>query len=293
MLDFIINPLAGGKNGKRMKKTLALIENRLKERQVEYAFHFTERARHATELTSALINNGATDIIICGGDGSLHEVINGFSDFDRVNMGIIPCGTGNDFASALKLPLDPLKALDLILDGKPQYVDFMQMPTVRGLNVIGMGIDVEVLKKYEALKKKTKFGYTKCLISTLMNFEYTDFDADLDDGKDNGHYRSFLAAVANGHRFGGGLEICPVANPSDNKLDFVAVWEMPRLKIVNAFLKLKQKKLLTLKEAVHKTCEKITVTAPFPYTVNVDGELYENIPFEVTIVSNKLKVYRP
>ena len=292
MLDFIINPLAGGKKGKRMKKTLVLLENRLKERLIEYKFHFTERARHSTEIVASLIKNGATDIIVCGGDGSLHEVINGFSDFDRVNMGIIPCGTGNDFASALNLPLDPVKALDVILDGKTKYVDFMQMPTVRGLNVIGMGIDVEVLKKYESLKKKTKFGYTKCLINTLMNFEYTDFDAEL-DGANTTRYRSFLAAVANGHRFGGGLEICPVSNPCDNKLDFVAVWEMPRLKIVKAFLKLKQKKLLTLKETVHKECEKIVVTAPFPYTVNVDGELYENIPFEVTIVSNTLKVYHP
>ena len=240
MLDFIVNPLAGGKNGKRMKKTLSVLENRLKERQIEYKFHFTERVKHATELVKTLIEKGATDVIVCGGDGSLHEVINGFSNFEKVNLGIIPCGTGNDFANAIKLPLNPKKALDIILDGKPQYTDFMQMPTVRGLNVIGMGIDVEVLKRYENLKKKTKLGYTKCLIDTLKNFEYSDFSADLDGtGKEN--YRSFMAAIANGYRYGGGLEICPVATPTDKKLNFVAVREIPRLKIIGAFIKLKQK----------------------------------------------------
>lgn len=292
MLDFIINPLAGGKNGKRMKKNIALIENRLNEKQVKYNFHFTERARHATELTEKIIKNGATDVIVVGGDGSLHEVLNGFSDFDKVSMGIIPCGTGNDFANALKLPSDTIKALDVVLESEPKYTDFMQMPTVRGLNVIGMGIDVEVLKRYESLKKKNKFGYTKCLIKTLMDFEYTDFDTEI-DGKKGESYRSFIAAVANGHRLGGGLEICPVADPSDKKLDFVAVREMPKLKIINAFIKLKQKKILSLKEAVHKLVEKIKITVPFPYTVNVDGELYENIPFEISVVSDTLRVYRP
>jgi diacylglycerol kinase (ATP) len=125
-----------------------------------------------------------------------------------------------------------------------------------------------------------------------MNFEYSDFDADLDqNGKE--HYRSFLAAVANEHRFGGGLEICPIADPTDKQLDFIAVREMPKLKIVGAFLKLKQGKLLSVKQTVHKKGKYIKITADIPYTVNVDGELYENIPFEVTLVSDTLKVYRP
>ena len=51
---------------------------------------------------------------------------------------------------------------------------------MRGINAVGIGVDVDVIKRYEALKKKNKFGYTKCLIKTLMNFEYTDFTAIID-----------------------------------------------------------------------------------------------------------------
>ncbi len=291
MLDFIINPIAGGRDGKKMKKNLTLIEKRLIERQIDHKLHFSEKTKDATELTKKLIKNGATDVIVVGGDGTLHEVINGFSNFESVNLGLIPCGTGNDFASALKLPSDPVKALDVILDGSPKYTDYMQMPTVRGINVIGMGIDVEVLKKYDALKKKTKFGYTKCLLNALFEFKCSDFDAVLDDG-DKEHYRSFIVAVANGHRFGGGLEVCPVADPADGKLDFFALLDMSKLKVINAFLKLKQKKILQVKQAVHKTMEKIAISCPVPYTVNVDGELYENIPFEIKVVSNTLRMYR-
>lgn len=291
MLDLIINPIAGGKQGKRMQKALTLIQQRLNERQIDFFIHFTEEKGHATALTKELIEKGATCIVVVGGDGTLHEVLNDFSNFENVKMGIIPCGTGNDFAAALKLPSDPVQALDIILDGEAKYTDYMQMPTVRGLNIIGMGIDVDVLKRYERLKRKTKFGYTRALLSTLLRYKYIDFKAEFNGEKRP--YRSFTACVANGHRYGGGLEVCPVADPTDNLLDFVAVAEIKKLGLINALIKLKKGKLLTLKQATHERTALVKVEAKAPYTVNVDGELYENIPFEVEIVKNTLQIYRP
>ncbi len=290
MLDFLINPIAGGKHGKKIRKTTDVIQRVLNKKGVAYTLHFSKKRGDAKTLTQTLIANGATDIIVVGGDGTLHEVINGFSNFDKVTLGIIPCGTGNDFASALNLPFNVEKAIDVILNGKSQYTDFMQMPTVRGLNVIGTGIDVDVLKRYESLKRKNKFGYTSSLIKTLFNFEYSDFTATL-DGKETKH-RSFVAGIANGHRYGGGIPVCPVADPSDGKLDFIAVKEMPKLKIIGAFLKLKAGKVLKLKQTTHEKAEKIKIDIAKPYTVNVDGELYDDIPFEIEIVTNTLKIYR-
>ncbi len=290
MIDFIVNPTAGGRDGKKIKKALPKIEKRLIERGVQYVIHMTKNVSQATEITDSLIKNGATCIVVVGGDGTLHEVINGFSNFEKVSMGIIPCGTGNDFASALGLPLDPVKALDLILDGEPKFTDFMQMPTVRGLNIIGMGIDVDVLKRYSALKKKTKFKYTWCLIKTLLNFDFIDFEAEI-DGKVS-HHHSFIAAIANGYRYGGGIEICPPANPTDKKLDFMAVREIRGLKIISAFIKLKAGKIMSFPQTYHTNMQEIKIKVKPPYTVNVDGELYDNIPFEVKIVSDKLRVFR-
>ena len=291
MLDFIINPIAGGRKGKKLKNTINLLESLLKQRQVDYTFHFTDHKGHAKELTENLIENGATDIIVVGGDGSLHEVINGFSNFENVRLGLIPFGTGNDFASAVKIPKDVEKALNLIINGSAKYTDFMQMPTVRGINIIGTGIDVDVLKRYESLKKKNKFGYTMCLIKTLFKFNLTEFSADVDGEVCD--YRSFIACIANGHVYGGGIPICPPADPTDNYLNFLAVKSIKGLKIIPAFLKLKSGKILTLKQSEHfNCCKKIKITTKTPCTVNVDGELYENIPFEVEIVSNKLQMYR-
>ncbi len=289
MLDFIINPIAGGKHGKKIRKVVNVIETCLKEKGVEYRLHYTTYKGHAKALTETLISEKATDIIVVGGDGTLHEVVNGFTDFN-VNLGLAPCGTGNDFASSIGISLDPHKALDVILNQEPKFTDFMQLPKVRGINVVGTGIDVDVLKRYEKLKTKNKFNYTTCLIRTLFNFEYTDFTAKIDDKEFP--YRSFIACIANGNVFGGGIPICPVATPTDNKLNFIAVKAISKIKLINAFLKLKKGKVLSLKQTEHFECQNVDILTKKPCTINVDGELYENMPFSVKIVSNKLKMYR-
>lgn len=291
MLGFIVNPIAGGKKGKKIKNSLPLIENRLKERNIEYKICLTEKKGDGKTLTEKLIDEGASTIIVVGGDGTLHEVINGFKDFDKVSLGIIPLGTGNDFANALNLSLDPVKALDAILDGTPTYVDFMQMPTVRGLNVIGMGLDVEVLKRYEKLKKKTKFGYTLCLLKTLLKFKCVDFSVLENDNERE--FNSFIACIANGHCFGGGINICPTAKVEDNKLNFVAVSKVNKFVLVKLLIKLLGKKIHTAKQFYTSELEKIKIIPKDKdYTINVDGELYDNIPFEIKIVSNTLKVVK-
>lgn len=292
MLNLLVNPVAGGKNGKKMLKNLSLIINRLKEKNVAYKIFKTEKRGDATRLTQEIIKSGADNVVVVGGDGTLHETINGFSNFDKVALGIIPCGTGNDFAAALKIPENPVKAVDIILEEQPKFTDFMQMPTVRGLNIIGMGIDVDVLKYYAAAKKKTKLTYTKCLIKALAKFKCIDFSAQTDDGETI-KYNSFMACVANGYRYGGGIPVCPTATPTDNKLDFLAVKNLSKLKMIFAFIKLKAGKILSLKQASHQNMSKINILPSTErYTVNVDGELYDDIPFSVEIVSDKLRVYR-
>jgi YegS/Rv2252/BmrU family lipid kinase len=291
MLDFIVNPIAGGKGGKKILDFIPKLKEFLKLKSLKFTIHFTKKKGEAKKLTDTLIKDGATDIVCIGGDGTLHEVINAFHSFDKANLGLIPCGTGNDFAFATKIPLDPAKALDIILAKNAQYTDFFQLPGVRGINAVGVGVDVDVIKRYEALKKKTKFGYTKCLIKTLMNFEYTDFTAII-DGEESRHC-SFIADISNGPVYGGGIPICPIATPHDGELNFVAIEKIKKLAIIPAFLKLKRGKILSLKQSTTKPGKHIIIKPDKPCTINVDGELYDGIDFDVHIVSNTLKIYRP
>ena len=289
MLDIIVNPIAGGKQGKKIKKCLSKVETYLTEKQIEYTLHFSKFKGHATDLTKNLVENGATNLVAMGGDGTLHEVINGFSNFEKVTLGLIPCGTGNDFANVLNIPLDPIKALEIILNGNTKFVDFMQLPSVRGINIVGMGIDVDVLVKYSKTKRKNKFSYTWCLIKTLLNFNYTKFTAIIDGVKKD--YNAFIVAIANGNVYGGGIKVCPPANPTDKMLNFLTVDQIPKSKILGALIKLLKGKILSFPQTEHYTCQKVQIETQKPYVVNVDGELYADIPFEVEIVSDKLKMF--
>ncbi len=288
MLAIIVNPLAGGI--KKMTKNISLVEERLTNLNVDYKFYKTEKPKHATELTKQAISDGATTVVAMGGDGTLSEVINGLYDFDKITFGLIPCGTGNDFATHLNLPLDPLKALDVILNVPATYVDYMQLQGVRGINIVGMGIDVEILKLYSKLKKKTKMGYYNCLLRTLFSYKCKEFDTIIEDERTN--QTAFIACVANGSMFGGGIVMSPEAKSDDGKLDFVCVDEIKGLKILPALLKLNAGKVLQLKQTKFRQVERISVESNYPITVNVDGELYDDIPFDVQIVSNVLKMHK-
>ncbi len=291
MLNFIVNPHAGTFKGKKLKKTLKKLEDHLAERNVPYTIHKTNHKGHATTLTRNLIDTGATDIIAIGGDGTLHEILNGFHSFDKCNLGLIPCGTGNDFAGTLNISKDPVKALDLILDGEPKYIDYLQTPTVRGINVIGAGLDVVVLEHYEKLKRKTKLGYTMCLLKTLFGFKGITFECEVDGEKKT--YNSFIAAIANGTRFGGGIQICPSAIYNDGKINFVAVDFVKGLPLVGLLLKLNSGKILQAKGATEVSAEKVKITGESISRIQIDGELYPGDSLEVWVVSNQLKMYRP
>lgn len=291
MLDFIINPNAGSFKGRKLKKTLKIIETHLHKNNIPYTIHRTNYKNHAIKLTSNLISNGATDIIAIGGDGTLHEIINGFHNFENVNLGLIPCGTGNDFATAVGLPKKkPLKALEVILNNSPVYTDFMQMPGVRGMNIIGAGLDVDVLTRYEKLKRKNKISYYVCLIKALISFDNIKFKATTDEGE--AEYTSFIVGIANGKQFGGGMRLCSEADVADGKLNLVAINSVKKSKIPKLLVTFLRGKILSHPGTTMIKTERVKVETDSPVTVNIDGELYENLPFEVEVVSNKLKMYR-
>ena len=193
MYDLIINPHASrGKAAKKAQKVIGI----LNEKGVEFAAHYTAREKEAIEIAKELSEKGATDIIALGGDGTLNEVLNGI-DPEKVNLGLIPCGTGNDFAAAAKIPLDTEKALDIILNDSPKSTDYMVCGGVRGINVIGTGIDVDILKRCRRARFfKGKLQYVISLIVSLMKFKFYKFK--IVRGEQTEEKDALIACVGNG-----------------------------------------------------------------------------------------------
>jgi YegS/Rv2252/BmrU family lipid kinase len=291
MLHFIVNPRSGGNQGKHTDEKVTAVKNYLQNKNVEFEILCTEYKGHAKKMTEELTSQKNQTIIVIGGDGTLHEVINGWQDFDTCQMGLIPSGTGNDFATCVGLSENVEDCLDLILNTNAKYTDFMQLPGIRCINVAGMGIDVEVLRRYESLKNKTKAGYAKCLIKTLFTYKCEQFKSKINGAIST--LKSFIACVANGTMFGGGLRVCPEASVSDGELNFVAIKSMCKLKLPKALSMLKKGTILNHPNAIQEKCKKIKIEGLTPKTINCDGELYDNIPFEIEVVHDKLKMFRP
>ncbi|MFA6866798.1 MAG: acylglycerol kinase family protein, partial [Clostridia bacterium] len=172
MYYIIINPIAGKGNSLRALKT---VETILIGKKTEYEVLRTTHPGHASELTKEICdkNDENSTIIALGGDGTYNEILNGITDFTKVIVGFIPCGTGNDYVKATKIPKITQEALELILKGDVCYTDFIQLENKRALNCTGSGMDVDVLLRYARMKAfHGKIKYYASLIDTLFHLKF-------------------------------------------------------------------------------------------------------------------------
>lgn len=289
MYNIIVNP-NGGK-GKSLK-ALEKVEEILKNAGVEYVVHKTEYAGHATEITKDLSKNPDTKIIMLGGDGSFNEILNGIENFENVTLGFVPCGTGNDFVSASKHPVNIDDAMAVILKGETSYIDYIQLADRRCLNVLGGGMDVDVLLKYAEMKAfHGKIKYYASLLYTLAHTKWHKLRLTLDDGE-SVDKSVFMIGIGNGRSIGGGMPICPNAKVDDGVLSVVVVNEMKKRRIPVALLGFLKGKHVEKDFTEEFTAKKVKIEALDDSQFEADGEVFNSPMIECEVVSNVLRVYR-
>ncbi len=279
MYHILLNPVAGKK---KALKNLAKVEKVLTAKNIPYEVHKTSDVHDGTAIAKALTEKGETNLIVLGGDGTLHEVLNGIVDPTACRLGLIPSGTGNDFAGKAGLPLDAEKALEIILAGETKPTDYLVVGGVRCMNVGGMGMDVDVLERCKKGKLKGKIKYLLSLIRSLFAFKGLPVSIESDGVKEK--HDALIAAACNGTQFGGGITICPTAEIDDGKMNVVIVDCIGgKIKIIKAFLQLMKGRILQYPLTTHFLCERVTFTPDTPCTLQLDGELYEDVKFEVEL----------
>lgn len=286
MHQIIFNPTAGKK---KARKALETVCKTLREKNVSFQVHQTAAAHDAETIARRLTTAGASNLVVVGGDGTLHEVLNGIVDPSRCTLGLIPAGTGNDFAEAAEIPLDTEEAIKVLLERKAKPVDFLQVGERRCMNVAGLGIDVQVLQRCARGKMKGKLKYVLSLIQTVFGYKGCKVLVE-SDGVEVAR-DVLLAAACNGSQFGGGLRICPTAEIADGKISVVTVDCLGGVfKIVKAFLALIKGKILSLPASSHFLCDRVRLTTQQPCAVQLDGEIYQNLVLDVQ-VGKGLKMY--
>lgn len=288
MYHIIVNP-QGGK-GKSLK-ALTTVEEIFKNNNAQYVVHKTEYAGHATEIARELSKIPDTNIVVMGGDGSFHEVLCGIDNFDNVTLGLVACGSGNDFIKKSGHSTNVKEAVQTILNGKVGFVDYMELGEYRCLNVGGGGMDVDVLLKYANCKTlKGKAAYYYSLFYTLLHTRFHHLRITADGvTKDTS---VFMIGVGNGGFIGGGIPICPNAIVDDGLLNVGYVSEMKKSKIIFRLFKFLKGKHVGTDWGGEYTAKKVTIEALDDSRFELDGEIIEDTKLDIEVVHNKLKMFR-
>jgi diacylglycerol kinase (ATP) len=300
MYIFIINSVSG--NGKALK-VWKQIKIELEKQKVQYRSFFTKHAGHAEEIAeqvAELHQDKIESIIAVGGDGTIHEVINGLEAYPKVSVGYIPGGSGNDFARGFLIPKSPLKALKKILSEqgrRPKRYDmgryqFLSRKKAERffVNGLGIGFDGEVAKVtnesgYKAFLNRIKCGglaYTISLVRLLFSYEPREIEVHI-DGVEKRFSGVWLVAISNIAYYGGGMKISPHAKPNDGKLNLCIVHQLSKWKLLFIFSTVFFGKHIRFRGVTLLEGREIEVRSVKPMTIHADGEIIGTTPISINI----------
>jgi diacylglycerol kinase (ATP) len=287
----ILNPFAG-KAG-----DLDAIVARM-ARLPDAEIRLTNKAGAAARLAKTALRKGRELIVAAGGDGTLNEVINGIGENSGdVRLGLIPLGTGNDFARSLGVPADVEAALDLISGGETRAVDLVRVTSdeVRYfVNVSAGGFSGLVDEKLTPEMKKVwgPLAYLRSAAAALPELRAyrTTLAFDNDESLMTELYN---VVVANGRYIAGGTLIAPEAAIDDGLLDVVLIPKRPTRELALVVAQIALGSHLSSEAIVYRRTAKLTVNSKPGMWFNVDGELVGNEPARFEIVPRALRFVAP
>ncbi|MEO1062532.1 MAG: YegS/Rv2252/BmrU family lipid kinase [Actinomycetota bacterium] len=228
-------------------------------------------------------------VIGIGGDGLTHHVVQHLAGADR-ELGLVPVGTGNDFATALDLPTDTDEAIEVAL-GPTRPIDAIETDHGWAASVATVGFSGDVNARADRIRLPLgSFVYTAATIVELPRLRPRGIWMGL-DGADPIEIETVMLAVANTPRFGGGMLVCPDARPDDGLLDVTSVGPVGRTKLLRVFPRIFRGEHLSYPEVT--TWRAATVTLSDGVDVWADGELLGPSPVTLRAVPGALRIAAP
>ncbi len=289
----IVNPRSGRGAGKRLASSVQAYAGEL---GLDFQLQFTDGAGHATELATIAASKGIEFVAACGGDGTIHEVLNGLMGTSSI-LAAIPLGTGNDLCRTLGFGTDWKSALDAIANGRTILMDIGEIETNDGSryfhNIAGCGFDVAVAEKINSGFKKLRgtTAYIAGVFSTFFSYRAIQMKIEIDG--ETIESKVMLCAVANAISYGGAMKIAPMARIDDGLLDIVIVEETSLLEFLMTFPKVFKGTHLSHPKVKHFTAKSVRIEASTKSSLLADGELYSVTPATFTILSGAISIIVP
>lgn len=298
-IKIILNPMADMGNAWRAARDLRSIT----EQHEGIDWSGTVYPGHAIDLARS--SEGYDMVIAMGGDGTVHEVMNGLMQIPedrRPVLGIVPVGSGNDFGHIISASTSPAEALNRAIHGEPSTVDLGLMTDVHGRreyfdNTLGIGFGAMVTIRSHQLPLLRGFimYLTAVIQAILLDHNAMRMQIEVDGQKVD---KSVIYLIlCNGPREGGGFLVAPDAKIDDGLLDYAMITYVSRLKMFRIVPEVMKGTHGRFKEVTLGKCKKFTLTSDRPLYIHADGEIYSGPGTDVRQVSfeilpNALKVIR-
>ena len=293
----IVNPTAG--RGKAAK-VATLLMAALEEREAKAELLLTSGPGHAVQLARRASESGANRIVACGGDGTIHEVINGImSSGSRSTLGILAGGTCNDLAYALGLPGDPTEAIPRILELNVRSIDLGRVDLDENnckyfATIATLGFDSEVSEFVDAGRcpsfLRASAAYLYAAVMSLFTYRFPRVTLHGDFGAFSGPL--LLAAIGNTDRYGARIRITPAALPDDGQFDVCIVRQVSKLEVLRVLPRTFSGNHVTHPAVRIEQTSQLRIDTERPLWIWADGERLAQTPMTVEIVPGALQVLR-
>jgi diacylglycerol kinase (ATP) len=288
----IYNPTSGRES---FKKELPNVLERLEIAGYEASAHATTGEDDAMEAAKIAVERKFDLIVAVGGDGTINEVINGIAEQEyRPKLGLIPAGTTNDFARALHIPRDIKKAVDVILQGTPKYLDVGKVNDQYFINIAGGGKLTELTYDVPS-KLKTMIGqlayYVKGIemlpsLKPIHTKIICDGEMVIDED-------IMLFLIANTNSVGGFEKLAPDAKMDDGYFDIIILRETNLAEFIRLVTMALRGTHLEDDLVIYKQARHIEVTTDEKMQLNIDGEYGGLLPGEFNNLQRHIAFYLP
>ena len=290
----LTNPASG--HGAALRAAQIAIA-RLQHRGIEVVEIIGDDAEDARYLAGAAVERGTDALMVTGGDGVVSNALQVLAGTD-VPLGIIPAGTGNDHAREFGIPTkDPEAAADIVVDGWTETIDLGRIRDDKGGEkwfgtVAAAGFDSLVTDRANRMSwPHGRLRYYIAMLAELSQLRMLPFRMVL-DGTQEIDSDVTLAAFGNTRSYGGGLLICPDADPTDGLLDLTMAHSASRTKLVRLFPTVMKGTHVNLDEVSTARAKSIRVECP-GINVYADGDFACALPAEISAVPAALQILRP
>ena len=264
---FIVNPAAArGKAARVAEKVKKLCDNR----NMDYEFIYTNKSGEATDYAAKARDNFDC-VVAIGGDGTINEIVNGLIG-GRSKLGIIPVGSGNDFARALKISLRVTDALDILLAMKIRSIDIGKAGDRYFQNGLGIGFDAWVVEETLNVNKlRGKAIYLYSVLKTIYTYNPPEVHIQYNDIIRKEKF--YMITVGNGISLGGGFKLTPNAILDDAMFDLNIVRNLSKREVYQNLLSVFTGKHIYLEQVTTGRTDHLKIQSEEGFAAHVDGEL--------------------